>query len=65
MKTVQINCILEFSFEEDLTREELIKKAADTLMNASYKELGEMIQIADADGWRVMNESGEEVSMEK
>ncbi len=39
MKTVQIDCILELSFEGDLTREELIKAAYETLYSMSDKEI--------------------------
>ena len=61
MKTVQIDCILEFSFEGDLTREELIEKASVALLNTSNKELGEMIQIDDASEWHVLDENSEEI----
>ena len=45
MKTVQIDCILEFSFEGELTRDELVAKAMEALENTSYKEMGEMLQV--------------------
>lgn len=60
MKTVQIDCILEFSFEGDLTRDELIEKTMKALRNTSYKELGEMLQVDSVDNWHLMNEKGEE-----
>lgn len=62
MKTVQINCLLEFSFEEDLTRGELIAKAIEVLNNTSYKELGEMLQIEkDINEWAIFDDDGEEM----
>lgn len=62
MKTVQINCLLEFSFEEDLTRGELIAKAIEVLNNTSYKELGEMLQIEkDINEWTIFDDDGEEM----
>lgn len=60
MKTVQIDCILEFSFEGDLTRDELIEKTMEALGKTSYKELGEMLQVDSVDNWHLMNEKGEE-----
>lgn len=60
MKTVQIDCILEFGFEGDLTRDELIEKTMKALENTSHKELGEMLQVDSVDNWHLMNEKGEE-----
>ena len=60
MKTVQIDCILEFSFEDNLTREQLIEKAKEALNNTSYKEMGEMLQVDDTSDWHIINEDGEE-----
>ena len=60
MKTVQIDCVLEFSFEGDLTREELIKAAYETLNTMSDKEICEKLQIDDDEDWHIMNEDGEE-----
>lgn len=60
MKTVQIDCILELNFEEDLTREELIKAAYETLYSMSDKEICEKLQIDDDEDWHIMNEDGEE-----
>ena len=60
MKTVQIDCILEFSFEGDLTREELIKAACNTLNTMSDKEIREKLQIDSDEDWHIMNEDGEE-----
>lgn len=61
MKTVQIDCILEFSFEDNLTREELIKCAEQALNATSYNEIGEMLQIDDADDWHIFDENGDEI----
>lgn len=62
MKTAQINCLLEFSFEEDLTCGELIAKAIEVLNNTSYKELGEMLQIEkDINKWSIFDDDGEEM----
>ena len=60
MKTVQIDCVLEFSFEGDLTREELIKAAYETLNTMSDKEICEKLQIDGGEDWHIMNEDGEE-----
>ena len=60
MKTVQIDCILEFNFEGDLTREELIKAAYETLNTMSDKEICEKLQIDNDEDWHIMNEDGEE-----
>lgn len=40
MKTVQIDCVLEFSFKGNLTRGELVAKAIKALENTSYEEMG-------------------------
>ena len=37
MKTVQIDCVLEFSFEGNLTKGELVAKAIEALENASNR----------------------------
>lgn len=64
MKTVQIDCILEFSFEEELTKGELVAKAIEALKNTSYKEIGEMLQIEkDINEWHYFDD-GEEIDME-
>ncbi len=60
MKTVQIDCILELNFEGDLTREELIKAAYETLYSMSDKEICEKLQIDNDEDWHIMNEDGEE-----
>lgn len=60
MKTVQIDCILELNFEGDLTHEELIKAAYETLNTMSDKEIREKLQIDDDEDWHIMNEDGEE-----
>lgn len=60
MKTVQIDCILELNFERDLTREELIKAAYETLNTMSDKEICEKLQIDSDEDWHIMNEDGEE-----
>lgn len=60
MKTVQIDCVLEFSFEGNLTREELIKCAKQALDATSYKEMGEMLQIDNTDDWHILDDNGEE-----
>ena len=59
MKTVQINCLLEFSFEEG-TREELIAKAIEALNNTSYREMGEMLQVDAPSEWCIINDDGSE-----
>ena len=64
MKTVQIDCILELNFEGDLTREELIKAAYETLNTMSDKEICEKLQIDDDEDWHIMNEDGEEMEMD-
>lgn len=62
MKTVQIDCILEFSFEGELTRDELVAKAIEALANTSYKEMGEMLQVEkDTNEWHCCNDDGEEM----
>lgn len=61
MKTVQIDCILEFSFEGELTKGELVAKAIEALENTSYKEIGEMLQIEkDINEWHYFDD-GEEM----
>lgn len=61
MKTVQIDCILEFSFEGELTKGELVTKAIEALENTSYKEIGEMLQIEkDINEWHYFDD-GEEM----
>lgn len=60
MKTVQIDCILELNFEEDLTREELIKAAYEALNTMSDKEIREKLQIDSDEDWHIINEDGEE-----
>lgn len=61
MKTVQIDCILEFSFEGELTKGELAAKAIEALENTSYKEIGEMLQIEkDINEWHYFDD-GEEM----
>lgn len=60
MKTVQIDCILEFSFEGELTRDELVAKAMEALENASYKEMGEMLQVdKDTNEWHCFDDDEE------
>ena len=64
MKTVQIDCVLEFSFEGNLTRGELVAKAIEALENASDKEIGKMLQIEeDINEWHYFDD-GEEMDME-
>ena len=60
MKTVLIDCILELNFERDLTREELIKAAYETLYSMSDKEICEKLQIDNDEDWHIINEDGEE-----
>ena len=65
MKTVQIDCILELNFEGDLTREELIEAAYETLNRMSYKEIGEELQIEeDSHEWHCFD-NGEEMVTEE
>lgn len=62
MKIVQIDCILEFSFEGELTRSELVAKATKALADASYKEMGEMLQVdTDTSEWHCLDDEGEEM----
>lgn len=64
MKTVQIDCVLEFSFEGNLTKGELVAKAIEALENTSDKEMGEMLQIEkDINEWHYFD-NGEEMDME-
>lgn len=61
MKTVQIDCILEFSFEGELTRDELIAKATEALESTSYKEMGEMLQVEkDTNEWHCFDDDDDE-----
>ena len=65
MKTVQIDCVLEFSFGGNLTKGELVAKAIEALENTSYKEMGEMLQIEeDINEWHYFDDDGEEMDME-
>ena len=64
MKTVQIDCVLEFNFEGNLTKDELVAKAIEALENTSYEEMGEMLQIEeDINEWHYFD-AGEEIDME-
>ena len=66
MKTVQIDCVLEFSFEGNLTKGELVAKAIEALENTSHKEMGEMLQIEeDINEWHYFDDNGEEMDMEE
>lgn len=60
MKTVQIDCLLEISIKEDLSREEILKRARSTLNLLSYHERGEALQIDNECDWHIINEDGEE-----
>ena len=65
MKTVQIDCVLEFSFEGNLTKGELVAKAIKALENTSYEEMGGMLQIEeDINEWHYFDDDGEEMDME-
>ena len=65
MKTVQIDCVLEFNFEGNLTKGELVAKAIEALENASDEEIGKMLQIEeDINEWHYFDDDGEEMDME-
>ena len=65
MKTVQIDCVLEFNFEGNLTKGELVAKAIEALENTSDEEIGKMLQIEkDINEWHYLNDDGEEMEME-
>ena len=66
MKTVQIDCVLEFSFEDNLTKGELVAKAIEALENTSDEEIGKMLQIEkDINEWHYFDDDGEEMDMEE
>lgn len=61
-RSVQIDCIIEMEFKGRLTREELVKKAAELIQNSTYEELGKMVQImGPEDEFHVFDEYGDEM----
>lgn len=61
-RTIQIDCVLEFTVECDgLTQTEVIDKVRKILNDASYKEIGEKLQIdPNLRDWHVLDGEGEE-----
>lgn len=63
-RSVQIDCIIEMEFKGRLTREELVKKAAEVISKCSYEQLGKMIQImGPEDEFHVFDEYGDEMEV--